>query len=306
VHQVYTAEPVFHVPSGSPLGASASELVAWADRQGCSLGAAGRAYEARLLGCSEEAVDAELAQRWDLMTASMNRGLGTDLPPMQLLKPSAGKLFASEKDHRLPIGGAHGRAAARAMAVLEVSSGSGVIVAAPTAGAAGIVPAAVLTLSEEAVLGPEAILRGLWAAGAVGIVIANRATFTANAAGCQAEVTAAGAMASAAVVEMAGGSASQACNAAAIMFQNQMGLICDPVQGVVEIPCHTRNAATASSAILCAELVLGGFANHLPLDETIDAMFQVGRIVTREIQCFARRGCSSCPSGAALQRIADA
>ena len=142
----------------------------------------------------------------------------------------------------------------------------------------------------------------LFAAAAVGAVIASRATFAAEVAGCQVEIGAAGAMAAAAVVEAAGGSAKQALDAAAIALQNTMGSVCDLVQGVVEIPCHTRNAVAASSAFVCADLVLGGYVNPIPLDETIDAVYAVGRMLPPELRCTARGGLAVTPSALKLRR----
>jgi L-serine dehydratase len=139
------------------------------------------------------------------------------------------------------------------------------------------------------------------AAGAVGVVVALRATFAAEVAGCQVEIGAAGAMAAAAVVDAVGGSAAQACHAAAIAFQNTMGLVCDPVQGVVEIPCHTRNAVAAANAFLCADLVLGGYGNPVPLDETLDAVYAVGRMLPSELRCTAKGGLALAPSAIAMK-----
>ena len=303
VRQVWASPPVFMVPVGRALFASAAEMMAYANKQGLSLGPAARRYEAMLLGLSEEQVDEEMRRRWGIMLASMEQGFRDDLPTMQLLQPTAQRLLHAHAQGTLPVGGTHALAAARAMAVMQSNSSSGVVVAAPTGGAAGIVPAVLATLAESQGWDEERVLRGLWAAGGAGLIVANRATFTASVGGCQVEVTAAGAMAAAGVVEMAGGSPQQACDAAAIMFQNQMGLVCDPVQGVVEIPCHTRNAATASSAYICAELALAGYVNHIPLDEVVDAMYAVGRIITREVQCTAERGCSACPSAKAMPRL---
>jgi len=107
-------------------------------------------------------------------------------------------------------------------------------------------------------------------------------------------------MAAAAVVEAAGGSARQAVDAAAIAFQNTMGSTCDPVQGMVEIPCHTRNAVAAAGAFVCADLILGGYANPIPLDETVDAVYAVGRMLPRELKCTALGGLSLAPSALAL------
>ena len=143
----------------------------------------------------------------------------------------------------------------------------------------------------------------LLAAGAIGVIVANRATFAAEVAGCQVEIAAAGAMAAAAVVDASGGTAAEAADAAAISFQNTMGLVCDPVQGMVEIPCHTRNAVAASSAFLCADLILGGYANAIPLDETIDAVYAVGQMLPRELKCTALGGLSIAPSALSMSII---
>jgi L-serine dehydratase len=136
--------------------------------------------------------------------------------------------------------------------------------------------------------------------------LALHATFAAEIAGCQVEIGAAGAMGAAAVVEAAGGAARQACDAAAIAFQNTMGSVCDLVQGIVEIPCHTRNATAASSAFVCADLILGGYTNPIPLDETIDAVYAVGKMLPRELKVTALGGLALTPSALAMPRIRDA
>jgi L-serine dehydratase len=156
-------------------------------------------------------------------------------------------------------------------------------------------------LSEEKKLDPETTALALLAAAAVGLLIARRATFAAEVAGCQVEIGAAAAMAAAAVVEAAGGSARQAANAAAISLQNTMGSVCDLVQGMCEIPCHTRNAVAASSAFTCADLVLGGYRNPIPLDETIDASYASGRMLPAELRCTAMGGLAVTPSAKALK-----
>jgi len=221
----------------------------------------------------------EIIRRFGIMRASVNQGLKEKLPPMQLLHPSARSILQAEAEGRLAVGGIHTRAAARALAVMQINSGGGVVCAAPTAGSAGVIPGVVVSLVEDKGLSVQDAVLALCAASAIGLIVANRATFAAEVAGCQVEIAAAGAMAAAAVVEAASGTAAQAANAAAISFQNTMGLVCDPVQGAVEIPCHTRNAVAASSAFLCADLILGGYANPIPLDETIDAVYAVGKML---------------------------
>lgn len=296
VSHLWTAPPVFFPLRGKPLFSSAAELVALASSRSSSLGRIALTYESRLLGLSEQEVIEEIIRRFEVMRTSVSRGLEEKLPPMQLLHPSAGRIFQAEAEGKVAVGGIHTRAGARAMAVMHINSGGGVVCAAPTAGSAGVIPGVLVSLVEGRGLTVQEAALALCAASAIGIIIANRATFAAEVAGCQVEIAAAGAMAAAAVVEAAGGTAAQAADAAAISFQNTMGLICDPVQGVVEIPCHTRNAVAASSAFLCADLVLGGYTNPIPLDETIDAVYAVGKMLPRELKCTALGGLSIAPS----------
>jgi L-serine dehydratase len=132
------------------------------------------------------------------------------------------------------------------------------------------------------------------------LIVAKRATFAAEVAGCQVEIGAAGAMAAAGVIEVAGGTARQAVDAAAIAFQNTMGSVCDLVQGLCEIPCHTRNAVAASSAFVLADLVLGGYRNPIPLDETIDAVLASGKMLPPELLCTSQGGLAVTPSALAM------
>lgn len=296
VAHLWTAPPVFYPLRGEPLFTSAEEMLALAKPRSLSLGQMALAYEAKLLGLSEQEVMAEIIRRFEVMRESVHRGLEEKLPTMQLLHPSARHIFRAEAKGSLAVGGIHTRAGARAMAVMHINSGGGVVCAAPTAGSAGVIPGVVVSLVEDNGLRVQEAALALCAASAIGVIVANRATFAAEVAGCQVEIAAAGAMAAAAVVETAGANAVQAADAAAISLQNTMGLVCDPVQGAVEIPCHTRNAVAASSAFLCADLILGGYANPIPLDETIDAVYAVGQMLPRELKCTALGGLSVAPS----------
>ena len=117
------------------------------------------------------------------------------------------------------------------------------------------------------------------------------------------EIGAAGAMAAAAVVEFAGGTARQATDAAAISFQNTMGMVCDLVQGIVEVPCHTRNAVAASSALVCADLILGGYVNPIPLDQTVDAVYAVGMAMPAELRVTSQGGLAVTPAALSLPKL---
>jgi L-serine dehydratase len=302
VLRIRRCTPLHAVKHGTPLFSSARTLLAVAEGSGLSMGRVALRHEAGLLGLPESKVLAETIHRLDVMRAAVRDGLSEDPPPMRLLRPTAWKVYRSESEGRVAAGGLHTRAAARAMAVMHTNGGMGVVCAAPTAGSAGVLPGVVTTLLEDLEVEEEHAALSLLAAGATGLICAERATFAAEVAGCQVEIGAAGAMAAAAVVEATGGTARQAADAAAISFQNTMGSVCDLVQGIVEIPCHTRNAVAASSAFVCADLILGGYENPIPLDETIDAVYAVGKMLPPELRCTARGGIAVTPSALSLKR----
>jgi L-serine dehydratase len=295
--EVWESAPVYFVQTGQPLFASAAEMV----KCGASLGRTALAYEAQLLGMSEAAVLAEMLRRYDIMARAVARGLAPDFSGLQLLPACAGKIFCAAAAGQLSSQSLHTRAAARALAVMHVDGAMGVVCAAPTGGSAGVIPGTLVTLAEERQLTREQIGLALMAAGAIGLIVAQRATFAAEVAGCQVEIGASGAMAAAAVVDALGGTARQACDAAAIAFQNTMGSVCDLLHGMVEIPCHTRNAAAAAAAFVNADLVLGGYPNLIPLDETIDAVYAVGRALPPELRCTSRGGLAVTPAAQKLK-----
>jgi L-serine dehydratase len=301
--RMFCGAPLGFVKKGPQLFDSAAGMVKLAETENLSPGRVAARYEAALLGLSEAEVLAEMARRVDVMVASVRRGLGPDLPNMQLLRPTAASIYRADAEGRLAVGGLHTRAAARALAAMHVNCGKGVVCAAPTAGSAGVIPGVLTTLLEEKSVSREQLALALLAAGAVGVIVAERATFAAEVAGCQVEIGAAGAMAAAGVVDVAGGTMRQACDAAAISFQNTMGIVCDLVQGIVEIPCHTRNAAAASAAFVSADLVLGGYHNPIPLDETIDAVYAVGLVMPAELRVTSLGGLAVAPSAKALPRL---
>ena len=296
----YLSAPLFFPLRGEPPFSSAEEMLALAVQEGLSLGEVGLRYESQVLGISEEEALAEMVERYRVMRRAAELGLSEDPGQMRLLAPSAGKVYAQDAAGSLPLGGILTRAAARALGALHVNSAMGVVCAAPTGGAAGVIPGVSVTLEQEWHLSEEQVAKALFAGGAVGLIVSIRATFAAEVAGCQAEIGVAGAMGSAMVAEAAGRSPQEACNAAAIALQNTMGSICDPVKGCVEIPCHTRNALAASSAFLNADLVAGGYENPVPLDETIDACYASGKMLPPELRCTAKGGLAVCPSALAM------
>ncbi len=302
VKHLWQARPLMFVKRGKPPFADAAEMIRLCKKRSFSAGDLGAWYEAQILGITEEEVLGEIVRRFEIMFASVEEGL-RGRSSMQLLRSSADKIMAADRADRLPTGGMHTRAATRAMAAMHVNCSMGVVCAAPTAGSSGVLPGVMATLLLERQVSKRVIADALFAAGLVGMILAQRATFAAEEAGCQVEIGAAGAMAAAAVVEAAGGTAQQVADAAAVCFQNTMGSVCDLVQGIVEIPCHTRNAVAASSAFVVADLILGGYENPIPLDETIDAVFAVGKMMPPELRVTSLGGLAVTPSALNLKRL---
>jgi L-serine dehydratase len=298
--EVRGADPILYVPRGPAAFASAAEMLAFAGTRNCGLGPAVRLYESQLLGLPEAELDAEMLRRYEVMQAAVALGLDDARATMPLCAPSAGSLLRAEREGRLPIGGLYARAAARGMAALHACNAKAVVCAAPTGGSSGVIPGVLVTMAEERGTDPARIASALWAAGGVGLILAVRGTFAAEEAGCQVEIGAASAMAAAAVVEIAGGTAAEAADAASIGFQNTIGLVCDPVGGGCEIPCHTRTAAGVAGAFVCADLILGGYRNPITLDDAIDASIAAGRRLTPELRCTARGGVAATPSARAF------
>ena len=305
VEQMRTASPVFFPQDGKALFENTSQMGDYAKDTKATLGEMGLAYECGLLGMTEMQAKNEMGTRYEIMRVSISDGLDEKHTRLEWLEPHAGDVLRASDEGRLPFGGIHSRVAARALAVMHTCNSRGVVCAAPTGGSAGVLPAVITALEEELSLDRDAVMRALFAAGAVGLVMAKRATFAAETAGCQVEIGVAGAMAAAAAVEAAGGTAIQALDAAAIALQNTMGSVCDPVGGGCEIPCHTRNALAASAAFTNADLILGGYPNPIPLDETIDASYDVGRQLPAELRCTARGGLAITPSALALVEKSD-
>ncbi|PAD21064.1 L-serine ammonia-lyase, iron-sulfur-dependent, subunit alpha [Terribacillus saccharophilus] len=193
-------------------------------------------------------------------------------------------------------------AVSKAVATNEVNAAMGMICATPTAGSAGCVPGALFAVKERLKPTREQMVHFLFTAGAFGFVVANNASISGAEGGCQAEVGSAAAMASAAVVEMAGGTPEQSAEAFAITLKNMLGLVCDPVAGLVEVPCIKRNAAGASNAIVSADMALAGITSRIPCDEVIGAMYRIGKSMPSALRETAEGGLAATPTG---RRLAD-
>ena len=265
---------------------------------------AARLAEMKATGRSREEINARMAEALAVMRQSATAGFDPELKSMSGMTggQAARMMGAVAAGHT--VGGAYlGRAAARALAIAECNAAMGKIVAAPTAGACGILPAALLTAQEEYALTDEALRDGLIVAGAVGQVIAGRASISGAQGGCQAECGSAAAMAAAALTFLRGGAPRQSADACGFALMNVMGLVCDPVGGLVEVPCVYRNAAGVAGAFVAADLALSGIPCPLPPDEIIDAMKAVGEQLPPALRETGEGGCASCPTAAACGRL---
>ena len=193
-------------------------------------------------------------------------------------------------------------AMARAVAVSEYNAAMGKIVASPTAGSCGILPGTVVSMLEEGRCDEHAAVMALFTAGAIGMVIAGQASIAGAQGGCQAECGSASAMAAAALVELARGTPTQAGEACAIAIKNQLGLVCDPVAGLVEIPCIKRNVSGIAIAFTCADLALAGVESKIPVDECVLAMRQVGDMLPCALKETSQAGLAATPTGIRLKK----
>lgn len=192
------------------------------------------------------------------------------------------------------------KAISYSMAVLEVNASMGLIVAAPTAGSAGVLPGVLLALRDEQKLSDKTLYKGLLNASAIGYLLMRNASVAGAEAGCQAEVGAASAMAASAIVEMMDGTPEMCLQAASFALSNLLGLVCDPIAGLVESPCQSRNSIGVANAITSAELALSGITHPIPFDEMAEAMLRVGRSLPFELRETAMGGCAGTPTGCEL------
>jgi L-serine dehydratase len=263
--------------------------------EGLSLSRAALAYESSLTGWEEQHILAHMHMLLEVMENAARQGTGIqESPHFRYLKPSAGSLDANRS--RFIRAGILEEGIVIATAIMEHDRNMGVIVAAPTAGSAGVLPAVLLPFLRNDSLEPGTLERALLAAGLVGAFFSNQATFAAEEAGCQAENGAASAMAAAALVELSGGDAALTLRAAALALSNLLGLVCDPVAGSVEVPCISRNAMASANAVVAANMVLGGFDPYIPFDEVVGAVNEIGQGMSSAFRCTARGGLAATPT----------
>ena len=245
-----------------------------------------------------EQVDEKLKKVLTIMKRSVIRPLAA---PSKSIGGLIGGEAKSVSDHAYAENNVTGsllsKALAYSMAVLEVNASMGLIVAAPTAGSSGVLPGVLLALQREKSLPDTTLYQGLLNASAIGYLLMRNASVSGAEAGCQAEVGAASAMAASAVVEMMGGTPEMCLEAASIALSNLLGLVCDPIAGLVESPCQSRNAIGVANALTAAELALSGVSYPIPFDEMAEAMYRVGKSLPFELRETAMGGCAGTPPG---------
>ena len=246
---------------------------------------------------------AEMHHLWQVMVQTSDNYCGADRSASGFAGGDAAKVAEAEARGQLLTGGYLAQVMAEALKTAECNACMKRIVAAPTAGSCGVLPAVLLPLWRSGSYNEEAICRALYVSAGFGQVVAARATLAGAEGGCQAEVGAASAMAAAALVELRGGTAEQCAEAFAMALTNLEGLVCDPVAGLVEIPCIKRNVIGAMNAVSCADMALAGVVGHIPADEVIDAMAEVGAAMSNDLRETGIGGLAGTPTGKAIRDI---
>lgn len=272
------------------------ELVETALEKGRSIGKAVLEDQAVQMEQSEEALMAQMEKSLQVMEKAVERGMDPQLRSTSgLTGGDAWKMMEYGKSGGI-TGSFMTGAMARALAVSEYNAAMGKIVAAPTAGSCGIMPGCLVSVMKERNISREKVIEGMFTAAGFGMVIAKRASVSGAQGGCQAECGSAAAMTAAAMVEMMNGSPKQAADACAIALKNQLGLVCDPVAGLVEIPCIKRNVAGIMVAFSSADMALAGIESRIPADEVIDAMKEVGDNLPCALKETAQGGLANTPT----------
>ena len=277
-----------------------ADAIARAETDGISLGELALRTEAEAGLKTRAQIEASLQRALDVMRSAIARGDKGDLRSVSgLVGGDAAKLRAPKG----PLGGTlFTDVLAGALAVQEVNAAMGVIVAAPTAGGAGVLPGVLLALGARNQLDDVTLVRGLAVAGLVGAVVAVRASLSGAEGGCQAETGAAAGMAAAAGVEVLGGTPMQIAHAVALTMQGTLGLVCDPLGGLVEVPCVYRNATGGAIALAGIEMALAGVEFPIPVDEVIDTMGEIGRSMDVRYRETAGGGLAATPTGRKLAK----
>ena len=310
VAEATVVEPILVVPSNRrcvlPF-VSAEEMLNAAKATGKELWELAVDYETARSGWSAEQVVDYMKYVVETMENSAREAIKGDIDMAGILQPTAGKIENFVKtDPRAIDMGVLNTAIPWAMGAMEYSSAMGVVLCAPTGGSAGVFPGAVLGVANHLGLSMEEKIRAMLVTAVIGIVMSKDCNYSAELYGCQVEPGAASGMAAGGLVYLMGGTPEQSCMAASCAVQNILGTICDPVAGLVQLPCINRNAMSAANAVLSANMIMGGFDPLIPLDQTAETLFRVGRQLPSELRCTCKGGLCTTPCGQRLAEEQDA
>lgn len=279
------------------------ELLELANSQNKKLSEIVLEREIELTGASAEEIRERLYQSFEVMKASANEAMNKEVKSVGgLIGGDAQRVNQYSQNANSLCGSTVMLAAARALSCSEVNASMGRICAAPTAGSCGIVPATITTAAEALNVDKETVIDGLLVAAGIGVIIQTNATVSGAEGGCQAECGAAAAMAAAGMVEMSGGTPEMSLEAASICLKNIMGLVCDPIAGLVEAPCAKRNASGAVNAMISTDLALAGVKSIIPFDEVVEAMYEVGKSLPFELRETALGGVAATKTGKEIMK----
>jgi len=279
------------------------ELIEIAEKKEISLAQVVIDREIEITELSEAEVREKMKETLEVMRESVKPALNQDIKSMSGLTGGDAKLVdQARKEGKSLVGDLFSRIIANTLAVSELNSAMGKIVACPTAGSCGIMPGSLLTLAEEYQFEEEKIIEALFVASGFGMVIAKQASVSGAAGGCQAECGSASAMTAAAITYLMGGSNQAVASAAAVALKNLLGLVCDPVAGLVEVPCIKRNAIGSSNAVTAAEMALAGVESVIPIDEVITAMKEVGDALPESLKETSCGGLAVTPTACRIKK----
>lgn len=279
------------------------ELVGLCERESQTISGIMIQDQAAESGQSEAEILAAMGEYYQIMKSAVRKGLTEDIVSTSgLTGGDAKRVEAYRRRGEASVGDIACQAMAYALAVSEVNASMGRIVATPTAGSCGIIPGVFVSAQERFGWDDEHLVRGLFSAGAIGYVIANNSFISGAEGGCQAEIGSAIGMAAGAMVELRGGTPEQAVHAVGLALKNTLGLICDPVGGLVEIPCIVRNGFGAVNALAAADMALAGVRSAIPSDEVIDVMLEVGSAMPSRHRETAQGGLAQTPTGRKIMK----
>lgn len=280
---------------------SIKELINESEKSGLRISDLVKKDQAKELNLSIDEIYKRMKEAYDVMNKSIETGF-KEKCELKIEQEDGAKIYKKYVDDGKSIfGNKLGQAVAMALSVAEVNASMGKIVASPTAGSCGIIPAAIVSIKNIYGINDEKVIDSLFTSAAIGMIISNTMNLAGASGGCQAECGVAQSMAAAAIVDMLGGNNEQIANAIAISLKNIEGLVCDPVAGLVECPCIKRNASGVMNAILAADMALAGIVSVIPVDEVIKAVKQIGDIMDDRLKETAMGGLATTETGKNMQ-----